>query len=303
MTNNRKINAWIAAARPRTLPLALASIAMGGFLGAYQGSFSWIIFFLTVVTTIGLQVLSNLANDYGDSVHGADHRQRVGPARMVQSGLISLRQMKSAMILIGVFTFVCGVGLLIYSIGFANPTFYIFLLLGLFSLGAAVNYTSGRRPYGYQGWGDISVLLFFGLVGVIGSNYLQTLSFRGLNLLPAFSCGLFAVAVLNINNIRDIESDRQAGKLSIPVRMGRPWAVKYHWLLLGTGLWCSLVYVGLDYGNIWQWLFLLVVPLLVVNGKAVSSKTGAQLDPYLKQMAITTLIYVFAFGMGLILSQ
>ncbi len=303
MAEASNIRYWIAAARPRTLPLAMASIAMGGFLAAYFRAFNWTIFLLTVGTTVGLQVLSNFSNDYGDSVHGADHQQRVGPSRMVQSGVISLNQMKMAMWTTGVLTFILGLLLIINSLGFNNTSFYFFLFLGLVAIFAAINYTSGSKPYGYSGWGDFSVLLFFGVVAVLGSYYLQTGSFEWLNILPALSCGLFATAVLNVNNIRDISSDRQAGKYSIPVRVGKPAAIRYHWALLVIGLVSSLVFVALNFQSFWQLLFLVISPLLIINGQAVSNKESSELDPYLKQMALTTLLYVLVFGLGLVLSS
>ena len=294
---------WVVAARPRTLPLAASSICMGSFLAYFHGRFDWMIFFLTLITTFLLQILSNLANDYGDHKHGADHHGRVGPARMVQSGTISPNAMKNAVVGLGVITLIIGVWLIIRSVGFNSMPFYIFLVLGVLSIGAAINYTSGKRPYGYQGFGDLSVLLFFGLIAVFGSYFLQTTSLKWANLLPALSCGLFATAVLNINNIRDIESDRKAGKLSIPVRLGKTLAVRYHWALLIAGVSCSIIFVLLYYFSPWQWLFLITIPMLFANGKAVQSRTGANLDPYLKQMAITTLFFVIAFGLGLLLSR
>lgn len=302
MTSALKIKAWIEAARPRTLPLAIASIAMGGFLASFSGSFDWVVFILTIGTTISLQILSNLANDYGDSIHGADHHQRVGPARMVQSGKISINSMRLGMRMMMVITLIWGVALLAYSMGIEHPAFYPFLILGIIAMAAAVNYTSGSKPYGYQGLGDLSVVIFFGLVAVLGSYYLQTLRYEWINLLPALSCGCFATAVLNVNNIRDIQSDRQAGKRSVPVRIGRQAATYYHWILLATGLVCSALFVGIDYRSPWQWLFLLIIPLLYVNGRAITIKQGHDLDPYLKQLAFTTLFYVLSFGLGLVLS-
>jgi 1,4-dihydroxy-2-naphthoate octaprenyltransferase len=297
------IRAWISASRPRTLPLAAASICMGGFLAYFQGLFDLTVFFLTLSTTLLLQILSNLANDYGDHQHGADHHGRIGPARMVQSGNISPEKMKAAIVGLAGVTLLLGICLLISSVGFNNPAFYIFLVLGLVCIAAAVNYTSGKKPYGYQGWGDLSVLIFFGPVAVFGSYFLQTFDFQWYNLLPAVSCGLFATAVLNINNIRDMESDKKAGKLSIPVRIGSANAIKYHWMLLVIALSCSVLFALVNYSSVWQWSFLVVIPLLLINGKAIQNNTGSALDPYLKQMVLTTLIYVITFGIGLVITS
>lgn len=291
--------AWIEAARPRTLPLALASIFLGSFLAAYNNEFNWWVLALASLTTVFLQVLSNLANDYGDSIHGADSAEREGPSRSVQAGLISASAMRKAMILFGALSFLSGILLLWIALEFRWQELLFFLGLGILAIVAAITYTSGSRPYGYAGLGDISVFIFFGLVGVLGTYYLHANTFYPDLLLPAASCGLFATAVLNVNNIRDIRSDKIAGKYSIPVRLGRERAVYYHWALLGLGLLASILFVLRNYYSPWQWLFLLSTPLLFINARAVKQKeTAAALDPYLKQMALATLAYVLTFGIG-----
>lgn len=300
MTNTK---VWLQAFRLRTLPLALSCIAMGGFLAASTGAFQWDIFLLCVTTTIFLQILSNLANDYGDSIHGADNHARKGPSRAVQSGAISAPQMKSAVVLFVVLCLASGISLLLVSFGLNWNSILFFLALGLTSIGAAVAYTIGRRPYGYIGLGDLSVLIFFGLVGVLGSYYLFAKALSWPHVLPALSCGFFSMGVLNINNIRDIESDKQAGKYSIPVRIGRERAIAYHWFLLIAGQASALLFSMLEYNSPWQFLFLLSAPLFIKNGKAVASKPSQELDPYLKQMAISTLLFVILFGVGLILAS
>lgn len=291
---------WIKAARLRTLPLALSSILMGCFLAAAHQQFSWTIAVLAILTTICLQVLSNFANDYGDAVNGKDTEARQGPQRAVQSGAISATAMRNAMILFSVVSLLSGIGLLYEALKDATwQSFLAFLGLGILAIIAAITYTAGKRPYGYEGLGDLSVLIFFGWVGVLGSYYLHTKSLDWSLLLPASSCGLFAVGVLNINNIRDIESDKQTGKQSIPVRIGREKAVIYHWGLLIVGMFCSIIYLFLHLGSVTQWLFILSFPLFIRNGLAVSRLTNPhELDPYLKQMALSTLFFVLLFGIG-----
>jgi 1,4-dihydroxy-2-naphthoate octaprenyltransferase len=296
------VKVWLQAFRLRTLPLSLSCIAMGGFLAASVNAFRWDIFLLCILTTIFLQILSNLANDYGDSVHGADNVSRKGPSRAVQSKAISAGQMKTAVAIFVVLCLVSGVTLLLISFGVNWTAILFFFGLGVLSILAAIAYTMGRKPYGYIGLGDLSVLLFFGLVGVMGSYYLFTQHFSGLAILPALSCGFFSIGVLNVNNIRDIESDRQAGKFSIPVRIGKANAVKYHWFLLIGGLFTALLYSLLDYKSPTQFLFLLSAPLFASIGTAVSRKPSADLDPYLKRMALSTLLFVLLFGIGLILA-
>ncbi len=296
------VKTWLHAFRLRTLPLALSCIAMGGFLAVSANAFRWDIFLLCILTTIFLQILSNLANDYGDSIHGADSADRKGPSRAVQSGAITATRMKGAVIIFVLLCLISGVSLLIVSFGLNWKAIFFFFGLGLLSILAAIAYTMGKKPYGYVGLGDFSVLIFFGLVGVMGSYYLFTKEITWFQILPALSCGFFSIGVLNVNNIRDIESDRKAGKFSIPVRIGRANAVRYHWMLIFSGLLSAGIYVMLTYSSPWQWLFLLSAPLFVKNGVAISNKPSSQLDPYLKQMALSTLVFVLLFGAGLILS-
>lgn len=299
ITLSSKKEAWLHAIRLRTLPLALSSILAGSFLAAHKQVFRLEVFIFAALTTIFLQILSNLANDYGDSVHGADSTDREGPVRAVQSGILSLSDMKKAIGLFTVFSLVSGLLLLYFSLQ-DWKLFLIFLGLGIAAIVAAITYTSGSKPYGYAGFGDISVFVFFGLLGVSGTYFLHSLSFDLSILLPAVSLGLFSTAVLNINNIRDINSDTKAGKKSIPVRIGRDRAVIYNWILIIGGNLCLLLFAFSDqsWGSL---LALIVVPLMLHVGKAVSTKTKSKdLDPFLKKMAIATLLWVLAFGIGLI---
>ena len=292
---------WIGAIRLRTLPLAVASIGMGSFLAAADKGFDSWVFGLAAATAIFLQILSNLSNDYGDSIHGADSSDRVGPSRAVQAGLISANAMKKSMYIFALLSLIAGLSLLYYSIR-TKTDFIIFLTLGIFSIGAAITYTSGKIPYGYMGLGDLMVLIFFGWVATMGTYYLHTYTFQWIHFLPATALGFLTIGVLNVNNIRDIESDKLAGKYSIPVRIGRKRAVWYHWGLLGGAIFLAILYAILTNKGMQQFLFLLAVPFLYINAKAVKEKKIAQeLDPYLKQMAISTLVFVLGFGIGQIL--
>lgn len=290
--------------RPRTLPLAIACIIMGTCLAAAEGSFSWIIALLCILTAILLQILSNLANDYGDSLHGADHVERRGPKRAVQSGLVTLEAMRRAIVINVILVIFSGLALLWFAFGVkAFSSTLIFIMLGAAAIGAAIAYTAGKLPYGYVGLGDLFVLLFFGWVGVIGSYFVQTVQFSWLLLLPATACGLLAVAVLNVNNIRDLDSDRLAGKRSVPVRLGLERARIYHWLLIIDAIIFAMVYVVIDYTSIWEFLFLLAVPLLIRNGLAISRTDDLpSLNPWLKQMSLASLAFVTLFGLGQIMA-
>lgn len=294
-----KAGIWIKAFRLRTLPLAIASILMGTFLAISDGFFDVSVFLLGVLTTVFLQILSNLANDYGDAGSGVDGMDRKGPSRTVQSGLITRQEMKGMLWAFTVLSLVSGVLLIWVALGDQWLTGLFFLVLGVGAIAAAIRYTVGSNPYGYSGWGDFYVLLFFGFTGVLGSYYLLANSLHLNLLLPALATGLFAVAVLNLNNIRDIDSDQKNGKFSIPVRLGRENAIIYHYLLLIAGLSCAVIFVLLEGERWYAWAFLLTLPLLVINARAVKNKeAAADLDPYLKQMAISTLIFVILFGLG-----
>jgi len=290
--------AWIKAFRLRSLPLALACIAMGSILAVSFGNSKWEITLLSLLTTLFLQILSNLANDYGDAVSGVDGDKRKGPERAVQSGAITKKEMFNAIILFSLLSFLSGSLLII--IGLSSVLEYtVFFIIGILAIIAAIKYTMGKNPYGYAGLGDLSVFIFFGIVGVMGTYYLHTGSIDPLALLPAMSCSFFAVAVLNVNNIRDIESDKASGKISIPVRIGRKSAVNYHRILLIMGVLTSLIFVFLRFHGPYQLLFLIVIPLLYKNAVAVKKfKEAHLLDPYLKHMALTTLLFVVSFGIG-----
>lgn len=295
------VKVWITAFRLRTLPLALSSIGMGSFLAASNGGFRSAVLFWAGLTTIFLQILSNLANDYGDTKHGADSVTRQGPSRAVQSGAIAINQMKIAIILMAGLSLVSGIILLIVSVGFGTFSFYLFLILGLLSIAAAYAYTASDNPYGYVGLGDISVLLFFGLLGVLGTYFLHTGNFDLFNILPAVSMGLFATAVLNVNNIRDIESDKEAGKRSIPVRLGRSKAKVYHLILLIVGMVLALMFVAHLPFKLNRLLVLFSVFPLSINARAVLQKKDPKsLDPFLRQMALSALIFMILFGLSIL---
>jgi 1,4-dihydroxy-2-naphthoate octaprenyltransferase len=300
-----KVKAWMSAFRLRTLPLALSSIIMGSFLAAYYGAFSWLILVLASLTTLFLQVLSNLANDYGDTVNGADHDERQGPTRMVQSGAISLKSMRRAIVLFSVFSLVTGLSLIYVSFGTSSAYISLFfILLGLAAIAAAMKYTMGKNPYGYNGRGDVFVLVFFGIVGVAGSFYLYTNSINWEVLLLAFSVGFLSSGVLNLNNMRDEQSDRMANKNTLVVKKGMAWAKMYHYALVVGAIFLSSVFVFVSGFSFYKLIFLLSLPLFVRHLMVVvKAKQSVDFDPELKKLAISTLIYVILFGVGLILAN
>lgn len=294
-----KKEAWLHAVRLRTLPLSLASIFAGSFLAVYKEVFRWEILLLASLTTIFLQILSNLSNDYGDTVHGADHKERQGPVRAVQSGMISLSEMKNAMYLFGGLALVSGLFLLFLAVQ-DWVLFGIFLGLGMAAIWASISYTSGSNPYGYAGLGDISVFIFFGLLGVYGTYFLHSLAWDDSVLWIGIALGLFSAAVLNINNIRDIESDTTAGKRSIPVRVGKKTAILYNWFLILGGNYCLLMFAFIT--KEWTSLLALAIfPFMIKIGINVQrGKDPQEIDPNLKRMSISTLLWVILFGIGLV---
>jgi 1,4-dihydroxy-2-naphthoate polyprenyltransferase len=298
-----KINLWIKAFRLRTLPLALSSAILGSFLAFAQGSFHWYIFILSILTTLFLQVLSNLANDYGDTIHGTDNAARIGPQRIMQSGRVSRKEMK---IMIGIFIFLALLsGSLLIFTGLRHigwKTILLFFLLGFSAIYAAIKYTIGKNPYGYIGLGDVFVFIYFGIVGVAGTYYLHVNTFDPLVLLPASAIGLLSSGVLNLNNMRDIENDTLSGKRTLVVHIGSKAAKYYHLLLITFSIFFSFVYTLLRFNSPYQLLFVLTCPLFALNVIVVMKNTNPiELNLELKKLAFSTFIYSVTFGIGLVI--
>ena len=294
---------WIAAFRLKTLPLALSNTIMGSALAAGEDRFRWSIFGLAALTTILLQIMSNMANDYGDFVNGKDTAERIGPKRMVQSGEITPKTMLRGLIIIGIFTAISGLALiLVGTAGIDITNILIFGVLGIAAIVAAIKYTVGKNPYGYRGLGDIFVFIFFGLVGVIGTYFLHTQSFSWDLLLPASAMGFLSTGVLNMNNLRDYEADKNANKKTIVVSMGPQKAKLYHLFLVGGAISLAVIYTVINYKSPWQWLFLLSFPMLFLNLKTVFTyKNPIELYPELGKLAMGTLLFSISFGVGLML--
>ncbi len=295
------ISKWIEAFRLRTLPLALASIVMGGFLALENHRFNAFIFILACVTTLFLQILSNLANDYGDSVNGVDNSNRVGPLRSVQSGSISRFSMKVAVIAFIALSLISGIGLIALAFGNAfNITTFIFFMIGCGAIAAAIKYTVGRNPYGYIGFGDFFVFLFFGLVGVCGSYFLMVQEFDIFIIFPAAAVGLLSSAVLNLNNLRDHVNDKASGKITLVVNFGFKNGKIYHWFLLFIPFLLLIAYATIHFSTVWNFMFLAALPLQIGNFVRVWKNSEPQLlDIELKRMALLTILVVLLFGIGI----
>lgn len=298
-----KTKVWIEAFRLRTLPLSLSSIALGSFIAYYDGIFNWKVCFLAALTTLFLQILSNLANDYGDSKHGVDNADRVGPERAVQSGVITPPKMKRIVVAFMLLSLFSGLWLIYEGTkGISLSTGLIFLILGVGAIAAAVKYTIGDKPYGYSGYGDLFVFIFFGLVGVIGTYFLNTHQIKWELLLPASALGFLSAGVLNLNNMRDRKNDKLSGKNTLVVIMGIEKARWYHFFLLFGSVVAGTTYMLINYHSPFQMIFLLTIPMLWINVSVVFKNTiPEELDPYLKKLAIASLLFSLAFGIGLVM--
>ncbi|MFM2615300.1 1,4-dihydroxy-2-naphthoate polyprenyltransferase [Vibrio campbellii] len=282
---------WLEAARPKTLPLALVSILTGSVLAYSAGHFSLTIAVMAFVTATLLQILSNLANDYGDAVQGTDNDNRLGPQRAMQSGAVTADQMKKAIIFNIILTAIAGLTLVFYALS-SFESIITFIGLGILAIIAAIAYTMGSKPYGYVGLGDLSVFIFFGLLGVSGTYFLHTGHVDATLFLPALGCGLLAVAVLNINNMRDIENDSECGKRTMAVRLGQRRAKQYHFILLGGALLAFAVYLLIQDKPVWISLPFLISIFVVANhGKAVwNTEKPAQIAPMMPVVVKCSLV-------------
>ncbi|WES68278.1 1,4-dihydroxy-2-naphthoate polyprenyltransferase [Superficieibacter sp. HKU1] len=295
--------AWLESLRPKTLPLAFSAIVVGTALAWWQGHFDPLVAIMALVTAGLLQILSNLANDYGDAVKGSDKPDRIGPLRGMQKGAITQQQMKRALVITIVLT--CVSGLALVAMAYQTMADFIgFLVLGCLSIIAAITYTMGNRPYGYIGLGDISVLIFFGWLSVMGSWYLQAHSLIPAIILPATACGLLATAVLNINNLRDITSDRENGKNTLVVRLGPVNARRYHSVLLFGALICLALFNLISLHSLWGWLFILAAPMLFRQARYVMrERDPLAMRPMLERTVKGALLTNLLFVVGIILSQ
>ncbi|MBT4680181.1 MAG: 1,4-dihydroxy-2-naphthoate octaprenyltransferase [Flavobacterium sp.] len=296
------VKSYIKAARLRTLPLSISGIIVGSFLAVSAGLFNWLIFLLAIITTIGFQVISNFANDYGDGIKGTD-AVRTGEERMVSSGKISPKQMKLAIIVTAILTIITAI-FLIYSAFGASNFWYslLFFFLGITSVIAAIKYTVGNSAYGYSGFGDVFVFVFFGLLSVLGSYFLFTKEIHFPVFLPAFSIGLLSTAVLNLNNMRDRKNDKKSNKNTIVVKIGAEAAKRYHYSLLGLSFVFAVSFVLLTFIKPVQFIFLLAyIPLGIHSIFVYNNREEYKLDGELKKVALSTFLFAILLGLGQVL--
>jgi 1,4-dihydroxy-2-naphthoate octaprenyltransferase len=290
---------WIEAARLRTLPLSVSGIIVGSIYALAHPTdeiltptdvFNWSIFGFAMLTTLGLQILSNFANDYGDGIKGTDNEDRVGPKRAIQSGVITPAAMKRAIIITSVLTLCSAMALIYYAFTDTNLFYSLFyLVLGILAIFSAIRYTVGNTAYGYRGFGDLFVFIFFGLVSTLGVNFLYSKQIDAILLFPAVAIGLFSVGVLNLNNMRDEASDKKVGKNTVVVKIGGEKAKKYHYFLIISAMIFIILFAILSNFRVDQYLFLLAfLPLTKHLITVYKNEDSRALDPELKKLALST---------------
>jgi 1,4-dihydroxy-2-naphthoate octaprenyltransferase len=298
--NSSRFKLWLSAARLRTLPLSVSGVFIGSFATISSNDFNFYIFILAFSTTISYQILSNFANDYGDGVKGTD-LNRIGPKRLVQTGLVSSKEMLKAIIITSIISLFLTI--LLVFISFKDEPLHIiyFLALGLLSIFAAIKYTVGNNAYGYSGLGDLFVFIFFGLISVLGSNFLFTSKFNFSLLYPALTIGILSVGVLNLNNMRDIENDKVVGKKTLVVRLGLNNSKFYHSLLISTSVIFMILF--LIKVNSYSIVFIL---LMIVNIVCLAFdllriykvKEPEKFDHFLKPLVFSTIFYSISLCFG-----
>ncbi|MDA8850750.1 1,4-dihydroxy-2-naphthoate octaprenyltransferase [Flavobacteriaceae bacterium] len=302
MKNNLQI--WVQAARLRTLPLSVSGIIMGNALALSHNDFSFIIFLLSILTAIAFQIVSNFANDYGDGIKGTDNEQRIGPKRVLQQGLLTSKNLKRGILVSVLVSIILSIALIYESLGLDKLLFSVlFILLAIGAVAAAIKYTVGTNPYGYSGLGDLFVFIFFGWVSVIGSYFLQINSIDLSIVLFATSVGLLSVAVLNLNNMRDIENDLNSSKITLAVRLGGYKAKVYHFFLISIAIILFFIGIGEQPLLIKTIYTLVFVPLFLHLYRVFNVKEPKQFDPELKKLALTIFFISIVFFVTSYLNQ
>ena len=292
-----KVKVWLSAARLHTLPLSLSGIIIGTALANLSGESDGIVFVLCLLVTVGFQITSNFANDYGDGIKGTDSTDRIGPERALQSGKLTPKELKWGIGIAAILSLLLALVVLIHSFGLKQLQYFLlFALLGILSIWAAIRYTVGDSAYGYKGLGDLFVFLFFGLLAVLGTKFLYTLTLDWIDVLPATAIGFLCVGVLNLNNLRDVESDRKYHKNTLVVKLGFQNGKVYHSVLLCLSFLSFLVYIFLQFSNGIHTVFMLpYIVVLVHLFKVMGTKEPVLLDPELKKLALSTFLLSLLF--------
>ena len=292
-----KIAAWANAARLRTLPLSISGVVVGTALANHYGASDIVILTLALFTTIAFQITSNFANDYGDGIKGTDNEDRVGPKRALQSGLLSRKELKRGIIIAIAISFILVLTVLYFSFGIKNIAYFLlFIFLGCLSIWSAVKYTVGKSAYGYKGLGDIFVFVFFGLLAVLGTLFLYTKFLTTLAWLPAITIGALSTGVLNLNNLRDYQSDKKANKNTLIVKMGLSNGKKYHYFLLIVGFLCMFSFIAITFDVWYEFIPMIAfIPIFLHLKRVYYTKETILLDPELKKLALSTFLLAVLF--------
>lgn len=296
----QNVSTWISAMRLRTLPLSIAGIILAACLAHYNGAFKWDIFILAICTTLSFQILSNLANDYGDGVKGTDNEDRIGPKRAIQSGSITPEELFNAIKLNIVISIMFAFALIFFAFGVKHFFLTIFFfLLAICSIVAAIRYTMGNNAFGYKGLGDIFVFVFFGLISVIGCYVLFTKKLDHVTFLPAITIGLLSTAVLNLNNMRDRLTDKKANKITLAVKFGEKKVKCYHNILIIGAIVISILFGVLYFTSYYNLIYMITyLPLLMHLKRVKNNQDPKLLDPELKKLALTTVLLAILLGIG-----
>ena len=298
----KNLQAWISACRLRTLPLSISGAIVGSGIAYSRDLFESSIFALTIFTTLSLQILSNLANDYGDGVKGTDNEHRIGPERALQSGKISPKQMQNAIVFNVILCLILVLSLIYTAFGSEQfLTSVVFVVLGVLAIIAAIKYTVGASAYGYKALGDVMVFLFFGWLSVLGTYFLYSKQIDFLMLLPASSIGLLSAGVLNLNNMRDIDSDRRSNKYTLAGYFGFKKAKLYQQVLVGVAMLLIVFYLLLTSSNSMYLILIAFVPLLLHMNRVYKIKAPKAYDPQLKVLALSTFLLAIVFSISHIL--
>lgn len=293
----------ISAMRLRTLPLSIAGIILAACFAHYNGFFEWRIFIFALLTTLSFQILSNLANDYGDGVKGTDNEDRIGPERAIQSGKITPDELMAAIKINIVLSIMFAFALIFSAFGIKHFFLTIlFFSLAISAIIAAIRYTMGYNAYGYKGLGDVFVFIFFGLISVIGCYVLFAKQIDHVTILPALIIGLLSTAVLNLNNMRDRLTDEKSNKITLAVKLGQGNVKKYHTFLIVGAIFLSVLFAILYYTSAYNLIFMITYIPLFLHLKRVYINTDPKaLDPELKKLALTTVLLAVLMGIGYLL--
>ena len=299
------LKAWISAARLRTLPLSISGALVGSAYAFHLGFFNTLIFSLIILTTLSFQILSNFANDYGDGIKGTDNESRIGPKRALQSGAISPSQMRTAVAINALISAILSIALILVVFGLKQLfTAAVFVCLGGLSIYAAITYTVGKSAYGYNALGDLMVFLFFGFLSVLGTFFLFTKHIDPWLFLPASSIGLLSAAVLNLNNMRDLESDRKSKKNTLAGYFGPNYSKVYHFSIVLLAIIFMLVFVlVMPFSYTVFFSCLAFIPLLFHLKSVYYISNPKEYDPHLKTVALSTFTLALLFALGIIFGQ